>query len=122
MKTKNVLYLSRVSEIFQIDIHIIQEFAEFGLYPTVELDGEKGIEYEAFDRLKRIISLHNALGVNKEGIDAILRLGEHISDLQNQVDSLEGEVRKLRNYLQKEDSEVLQKLGLLVEIVDDGNI
>jgi len=118
MTVRNMITLAQVSDYFHIEIEIVREFAEFGLYSTVVSDGETGIEIENLDRLGKIISLYQALGVNKEGIEIILDLRKKISDLQDQVDRLRNEAEKLKQHLDSEGPESLRERGLLIEIDD----
>lgn len=118
MKPQSVITLREICDSFNIDFAIIHEFAEFGLYPVVSVEGETGIETRYLDRVKRVISLYKALGVNKEGIDIILDLREEIFDLQAQVDELRNEVERLKSHWELEDPELLSQLGLLIEISD----
>ena len=49
-------------------------------------------------RLKRVKTLMEDLGVNLAGVEVILRMAQHISDLQDQVKQLESEVEQLRKW------------------------
>lgn len=46
--------------------------------------------------LRRVKTLMEDLGVNLAGIDVILRMVQQISDLQQQVEALESEVKRLQ--------------------------
>ena len=46
--------------------------------------------------IRRVKSLMEDLGVNLAGIDVILRMVQQISELQQQVEALESEVKRLR--------------------------
>lgn len=118
MSTQTVITLRQLCGCFSIDIGIVREFADFGLYPVVTIEGETGIEARYLDRLERIISLYQTLGINKEGIEIILDLRGKISDLQDHVDELRNEVQKLKHYFGTDDPELLKRLGLLIEIDD----
>ena len=119
MSAQTGITLRRVCEYFRIDFEVVREFADYGLYPTVLCDGEMAIEAGNLDRLKRIISMHQAIGINKEGIEVILNLGERISGLQREIETLQNEVERLRRHLGPQEPETLKRLGLLIEI-DEG--
>jgi hypothetical protein len=108
--------LSQVCDHFHIDFELVRDFADFGLYPTVLFDGELGIEAQDLARLGKIISLHQSLGINKEGIDVILDLREKITALESEAELLRNEVEKLRRHFESEGTEVLRRRGLLIEI------
>lgn len=116
MKRQTTITLSQICEYYRIDIELVRAFSEFGLYPTVVLDGETGVETKHLDRLEQIISLHQALGINKEGIDVILELWEKISGLQDEVGFLQNEMEKLKQQLWNAEPEILESSGLLIEI------
>jgi len=111
--------LVQVCEYFRFDIEIVREFADFGLYPTVERDGERGVDTRYLDRLKEAVSLHQALGINKEGIDVILELRTRVSTLQEAVETLRHENRKLRHILGAEDRADLEVEGLIIDVTGE---
>jgi chaperone modulatory protein CbpM len=113
---KTALTFSEVCDYFRVDIGLVTEFAEFGLYPTVLLGDEVGIETSELERLEKVISLHQALGINKEGIEAVLGLRTRISELEAEVELCRGEVLRLRRRLEAEDPATVERLGLLIRI------
>jgi len=116
MKNPSGVTLIQVSEYYRIDLEIVREFAEYGLYPTVIVDGEIGIEAGGLDRLRKVISLHRALGINKEGIEAVLGLRERIAGLEEEISAMATELIALKRRLGSEETEALERLGLLVEV------
>ena len=118
MTDQKIITITQISDYFEVDIELIRDFADFGLYPTFVCDGETGIEMANLERLRKIISLHRTLGINKEGIEVILDLRERIADLQDQVQFLLNESEKLRYDLYHGGPEALQERGLLIKIDD----
>lgn len=116
MKKPTTITLNQVCNYYHVNIELVRDFSEFGLYPTVIVDGEPEIETGNLDRLEEIISLHQALGINKEGIDVILELRDKISGLQDEVESLRHEVMKLKRLAWNAEPELLESRGLLIEI------
>ena len=47
------------------------------------------------DRLRRIKTLIDDLGVNLAGVEVILRTGERMADMERQMRSLEAEIKRL---------------------------
>lgn len=47
-------------------------------------------------RLKRVRILMDDLGVNLAGVEVILRMAQRMYELQNQIEGLESEVKKLK--------------------------
>ncbi len=118
MKRQPTIALSEVCDFYHIDIEVIREFSEFGLYPLAIVDGETGIEVKFLEKLDAIIGLHRALGINKEGIDVILELREKVSGLQDEIESLRHEIGRLRGHIRDMEPETLERHGLLIEISD----
>jgi len=118
MNSRTVIAVKRVCDYYHIDLEIVRDFSEFGLCPTVIFNGELGIEAEHLDRLEEIITLHQALGINKEGIDVILELRDKISGLQDKVEMLQSEADKLKRQLWNMDPEALESHGLLIDIYE----
>jgi MerR family transcriptional regulator/heat shock protein HspR len=46
--------------------------------------------------LRRVRTLMSDLGVNLAGVEVILRMNEHLVELQNRLEELESEIEKLR--------------------------
>jgi hypothetical protein len=113
---RNGISLSRICDYFRVDIELVRDFADFGLYPTALFDGEVGIEMRNLGKLRKIISLHQALGINKEGIEVILELRNRVAGLQGEVELLRNEVATLKRDSGNGNLETLERLGLLVEI------
>ncbi len=118
MTDQVIITLAQISAYFNVNIEIVRDFAEFGLYPTLVCDGETGIEMENLGRLRKIISLYQSLGVNKEGIEIILDMREKISGLQEQVEYLQNKTESLRYEIFNEGPEVLEGRGLVINIED----
>jgi hypothetical protein len=116
MNKRDGITLRQVCDYLRVDIELVRDLGEFGLYPTVILDGETAIRTEDLERLRSVISLHEALGINKEGIEIILDLGREISALQGEVESLRREVSSLKNRLGNEGPEALRSRSLVIEI------
>ena len=117
MRRRRPIPLDQVCIRFRIESETVREFADFGLYPVVQEDGESAIDAEYLDRLKRIVSLHRNLGINKEGIDIILELRDRITKLQDELELRNREIARLRRRVESEEPEALERRGLLIEII-----
>jgi len=111
--------LHQACALYSLDFALVQEFAEFGLYPTIDLEGETGIHVKYLDRLRDAVSLHEALGINKEGIDVIMELRNRVFKLQDALDDLQHENTKLRLLLGAEEPRILETQGLIIEIFQE---
>ena len=113
---RTMLDLGRICDLLKVDLALVMDFADFGLCPTIVLEGRMGIEAQNLERLKSVISLHQALGINKEGIEVILELRARVAALQSEVDGLRGQVACLNRRAEGEEALELERLGLLIEI------
>jgi hypothetical protein len=86
--------IQHLAEFHQVDSGLLQEFAEFGLIRIQKTETTPCIVHEELEKCERIIRLHRELGVNKEGIDIILRMRETQTELQK-------EMKRLKYLLQK---------------------
>ena len=87
MKAGDRISLRHISEIYRIDFALVLEWGEFGLYP-MGVEPDPSVDLPTMETLKRIISLHRALGVNKEGIEVILGLTQKIAGLEQELRSV----------------------------------
>lgn len=86
--------IQHLAEFHQVDSRLLQEFADFGLITIRKTEETPCIVHEELEKCERVIRLHRELGVNKEGIDIILRMRETQSELQQ-------ELKRLKYLLQK---------------------
>jgi hypothetical protein len=116
MKAQSIITVNQIGEHFHIETSVLFEFADFGLFPAVSADGETGIEVQNLNRLAEIINLHQALGINKEGIEVILSQREQISGLKEEIERLHNTVERLERYMESDSLEGLSRSGLLIDI------
>jgi hypothetical protein len=118
MNSQTRIKLRQFCGYLRVDYDLAREFADYGLYPVVYSDDEIEIETRNLYKLKKVVSLHQALGINKEGIEVILSLGERICELQKEIELLRSETAQLKVHADREEPETLKHLGLLIEISD----
>ncbi len=116
MKSRSVIPLNRICDWFHIDLLVIQDFADFGLFPVVDAGNETGLDIADLGRVRNVVSLYAALGINKEGIDVILDLRERISALQDEIASRDIELDRMKRRAQLQALEGIAALGPLVDI------
>jgi hypothetical protein len=116
MSGPSVVALSRACEFFRVDPSLIKDFADFGLIPVEVVQDEFVIEALYLDRLRKIIGLHESLGINKEGIEVILSLEERVAGLLEEVEALRDSAAGMKRFREAEEPETLRRCGLLIEI------
>jgi chaperone modulatory protein CbpM len=111
-----MISLNQICASYHIEIESIRDLADFGLFPTISFGGEMGIEPDGLGRLEEIISLSQALGINKEGIEVVLRLRERISELEAETERLQNVMKELECHMESKKLAALEQSGLLIEI------
>jgi hypothetical protein len=102
---KTSISLARVCEHYRYEPELAIDFAAFGLFKADLSGGEPSIAAEDLDRLREVMSLHLALGINKEGIDVVLELRHRIYELEDAFEALRREHERLRYLAGLEDPE-----------------
>lgn len=77
---------------YNIEFTFLESLNEFGLIEIVPVDDNRFLPEEQLKDLERMIRLHDELGINMAGIDAI-------SHLLKRVDDLQREIQVLKNHL-----------------------
>lgn len=70
---------------------------------------------EEMDQIKRIIDLYKGLGVNKEGIDIILKMRDQILELHDEVTSLKQALEYRKNDFKFRLMELPNQRGLFID-------
>lgn len=92
MEIQELIIVETFCETHQVEMSWIQDLEEFGL---IEITIQNDISYiseNQLHKIKKIVRLQNDLNINNEGIEVILSLLE-------KIDSLDQEVRILKNRL-----------------------
>jgi len=81
-------------EYHQIDRSLVEAFFEFGLLEAREERGEQYLTDEDIEPLETMLRLHTELGINLEGIEAIMHMRRRIRHLQQRLHELEYELKR----------------------------
>ena len=92
METQELIVVEIFCETHQIEMNWIRDLEEFGLIEITIQDNTKYISENQLHKIEKIVRLQNDLNINNEGIEVILSLLE-------KIDSLDQEVRILKNRL-----------------------
>ena len=82
-----------VAEHFVVAKTVLLRYEARGLVRAVESGGAEGYGPREVRRLWTILSLQRDLGVNLAGVEAILRLREHVDDLHRRLGALADDLR-----------------------------
>lgn len=72
----------------QIDVTLITAFYNAGLIQLTVVDQHYFIPQEQLPGVERLVRLHNELGINIEGLEAITHLLDRMHDLKQEVQLL----------------------------------
>lgn len=89
--------ISIAAKILGVQTHTLRYYERVGVVEPQRSQGNIRLYSERdIDILRRIKTLVDDLGVNLAGVEVILRMMQHLDQLQNQVGKLESEVKRLR--------------------------
>ena len=89
--------ISIAARILGVQTHTLRYYERVGVVEPQRSQGNIRLYSERdIDMLRRIKTLVDDLGVNLAGVEVILRMMRHVDQLQNQVEKLESEVKRLR--------------------------
>jgi MerR family transcriptional regulator/heat shock protein HspR len=89
--------ISVAAKILGIQTHTLRYYERIGIIEPSRSSGNIRLYSEKdLDQLRRVKTLIEDLGVNLAGAEVILRMAQHITELQNRLQELETEVKQLR--------------------------
>lgn len=89
--------ISIAARMLNIQTHTLRYYERIGIIEpsrsrgNIRLYSERNIAY-----LRQLKTLMNDLGINLAGAEVILRMGQHITELQHSIEELETEVKRLK--------------------------
>lgn len=92
MNSESLIALDEFCTVHKIEISFITSLRNSGLIEIITVQNTDFVEAEKLDRLERFVRLYYDLDINLEGI-------ETISYLLQRIDSMQEEIRSLRNRL-----------------------
>ncbi len=84
-----IILLQKFCSEYDVPVSFIETLSE---YELIQLDNSQGIPVEQINTIEKMIRLHYDLDINFEGLQAV-------HNLLNQIDELQGEIRRLNNRL-----------------------
>ena len=89
--------ISIAARILGIQSHTLRYYEKIGIIEPSRSGGNIRLYSERdITLLHRVKTLMDDLGVNLAGVEVVLRMAQHMTELQRQVEELESEIRGLR--------------------------
>jgi MerR family transcriptional regulator/heat shock protein HspR len=93
--TQRIIPRDRVAREMAISPRALVRYESLGLVRAVHDGSVEGYEPTQIHRLWTIVSFQRDLGINLAGVEVILRLFDHLSDVNGRVKHLAEELRTL---------------------------
>ncbi|WP_196889382.1 chaperone modulator CbpM [Aureivirga sp. CE67] len=93
MMEDKLFTIEKICKIYKIKPDFVNELIEFELITIVSIEKTDYVDVESFSDLEKMIRLHNDLGINVQGIDAILHLQRKHRELRKKINRLEAKLR-----------------------------
>src|SRR5207249_10961144 len=92
---RRIIPRDQVAQELAISPGLLVRYESLGLVRTVHDGSEIGYEPAQIRRLWTIVSFQRDLGINLAGIDVILHLFDHLSEVHRRVDDLSEQLREM---------------------------
>jgi len=98
--------ISVAAKLVNLHPQTLRRYEELGLIKPRRASGRRLYSPRDLDRLRKIASLRDDLGVNLAGVEVILRMRERIERMQREMERMriefEAEIERLRRQLERE--------------------
>jgi MerR family transcriptional regulator/heat shock protein HspR len=89
--------ISVAARLVGVQVHTLRYYERIGVVEPSRSPGNMRLYSERdIALLRRVRSLMEDLGINLAGIEVIMRMSQRLAELQNEVERLESEIKKLR--------------------------
>ena len=89
MNNKDLIVVDQFCRHHGIALTFISALQDYGMVEIIVIDEKQYFPMQELSTVEKIIRLYHELDINLEGIDVIMTLLERISDLQNQLLSVQ---------------------------------
>ncbi|AXP82252.1 Chaperone modulatory protein CbpM [Mariniflexile rhizosphaerae] len=100
MDTKNFISIKQICECYNVPESFIDSLYDYELIEVVTIKEIQHINTAQINVIEKLITFHYDLNINIEGIHAI-------SNLLNTIDSLQSEIKELKNKLNFYESRLI---------------
>jgi MerR family transcriptional regulator/heat shock protein HspR len=94
-KKRPLFMIGVVCEMFNIHPQTLRLYEREGLLQPQRVGGARLYSQEDLERIRMIVNLTKALGVNRAGVDIILRM-------KQRLEAIQGEMEEMMNYLERD--------------------
>lgn len=94
MPTTRYITIREFCDFHQAEERTIERLADVGLITLYEWQQQPSIREDEVESLETMLRLHTELGINPEGIDAIMHMRQRITEMQQRMYELESRVRR----------------------------
>ena len=98
--------ISVAAKLVNLHPQTLRRYEELGLIKPTRASGRRLYSPRDLDRLRKIASLRDDLGVNLAGVEVILRMRERMERMQREMERMriefEAEIERLRRQLERE--------------------
>ena len=89
--------ISIAARLVGVKTHTLRYYERIGIIDPSRSQGNVRLYSERdIAQLRRVKTLLDDLGVNLAGVEVILRMAQHMNELQSQMEELEAELKRLR--------------------------
>ena len=89
--------ISIAARMVGVQVHTLRYYEKIGIIEPSRSQGNIRLYSERdIAMLRRMKSLMDDLGVNLAGVEVVMRMSQHMLDLQNQVKELKAEIKRLK--------------------------
>src|SRR4051794_17708409 len=93
--TPRIIPRDRVARELSVSQSVLVRYEAMGLVHSVQDGVEVGYEPAQIRRLWSIVSFQRDLGINLAGVEAILHLRDHLSEIHHRMNDLAEQLREL---------------------------
>ena len=88
--------ISIAARMVGVQVHTLRYYERIGVVEPSRSRGNTRLYSERdIALLRRVKTLMDDLGINLAGVEVFLRMAKHMNEMQNQIEELESEVRRL---------------------------
>lgn len=84
----------QVARALSISTSVLMRYEALGLVQAVRQGGLEGYGPTEIRRVWTIVTCHRDLGINLAGVEAVLRLRDHMADLHHRLEDLASQLRE----------------------------